>query len=92
VVFRQVAAGLTHDPAWRAFDGLTAGGAEEEVILERREGRAFLCGRHGDVVYEGHERGWKGRELKAKVGKLHVPDEATPSHQPRRGLRQIKSK
>ena len=43
VVFGQVAAGLTHHPAWRAFDGLTASGAEEEVILERREGRAFLC-------------------------------------------------
>jgi hypothetical protein len=60
VVFGQVAAGLTHHPARRAFDGLTASGAEEEVILERREGRAFLCRRHGDVVYEGHER--EGRE------------------------------
>jgi hypothetical protein len=85
VVFGQVAAGLTHHPAWRAFDGLTASGAEEEVILEGREGRAFLCGRHGDVVYEGHGREGKGRKLKAKVERAGHCDEAIVVLLPRRG-------
>lgn len=34
----QVAAGLTHDPDGGALSLFTAGGADDKVVLERREG------------------------------------------------------
>lgn len=46
----QVAAGLTHDPDGGTLSLFTAGGAENKVVLERREGGGVG---HGEETWRG---------------------------------------